>query len=291
MKPRKPQPSILQIEFKHDLIVLIAMPFALVLTIYVWPLPTLRIILGLLLVVLFPGYALVAALFPRENDTGDIARIALSFGLSVIIVPLIGLFLHFTHWGITREYVLFLVTLFIVLCSGIAHYRRSRLSPEARFMIRFEFDVQRWLLASRLDRLLSIMLALSVIAVVGAFIYAIVKPQVGERFTEFYILGSEGLAENYPRRGTVGQPLTVTVGIANQEAVPSGYQVYVISDELLIGESGPVHLEPGATDERPVSFTPLAAGDDVEVLFYLYRDGVEGPYRSLRLWLKVTETG
>jgi uncharacterized membrane protein len=52
-----------------------------------------------------------------------------------------------------------------------------------------------------------------------------------------------------------------------------------------------IHLEPGETDERPVSFTPLAAGDDVEVLFYLYRDGVEGPYRSLRLWLKVTEAG
>jgi uncharacterized membrane protein len=54
---------------------------------------------------------------------------------------------------------------------------------------------------------------------------------------------------------------------------------------------GSVHLDSGATDERPVSFTPLAAADDVEVSFFLYRDGVEGPYRSLRLWLKVTEMG
>jgi len=79
------------------------------------------------------------------------------------------------------------------------------------------------------------------------------------------------------------------VGIANHEDVPAEYSLAIISEELLVGQAGPVRLEPGAVDERSVSFTPLVAGDDVEVVFLLYRDGGKEPYRSLRLWLKVTE--
>ena len=48
-----------------------------------------RIILGLLLVLFLPGYSLIAALFPRRGDLDGIERIALSFGLSIAIVPLI----------------------------------------------------------------------------------------------------------------------------------------------------------------------------------------------------------
>jgi uncharacterized membrane protein len=63
----------------------------------------------------------------------------------------------------------------------------------------------------------------------------------------------------------------------------------IINEELLVGQAGPVRLEPGAIDERPVSFAPAVVGDDVEVAFLLYRDGIAEPYRSLRLWLKVTQ--
>lgn len=56
----------------------------------------LRIIFGIPLVLFLPGYALIAALFPGKNDLDTIERIALSFGLSIAIVPLIGLALNFT---------------------------------------------------------------------------------------------------------------------------------------------------------------------------------------------------
>ena len=49
-----------------------------------------RIPLGLLMVLFVPGYALIAALFPRKDDLDGIERLALSFGLSIAVVPLIG---------------------------------------------------------------------------------------------------------------------------------------------------------------------------------------------------------
>jgi uncharacterized membrane protein len=46
-----------------------------------------------MIIVLFmflPGYALVAALYPRRNGPGGIERMALSAGMSLVISPLIG---------------------------------------------------------------------------------------------------------------------------------------------------------------------------------------------------------
>jgi uncharacterized membrane protein len=48
-----------------------------------------RIIFGLCLVLFFPGYTLLSALFPRKGDLGGIERVALNFGLSIAVVPLI----------------------------------------------------------------------------------------------------------------------------------------------------------------------------------------------------------
>src|SRR5659263_694396 len=60
----------------------------------------LRNILGLPLVLFLPGYALIAALFPAKSDLDGIERTALSFGLSIAVVPLMGLGLNYTPWGI-----------------------------------------------------------------------------------------------------------------------------------------------------------------------------------------------
>jgi uncharacterized membrane protein len=115
------------------------------------------------------------------------------------------------------------------------------------------------------------------------------SPKPGERFTEFYILGPEGLAENYPRDVALGQGAEVTVGIANYEEVAAAYRVKVESGGQVIGQNDWVQLAPGEIDERPVTFVPHQVGDEVEIEFILYRDeGIE-PYRSLRLRLKVDE--
>ena len=76
--------------------------------------PALRIPLGLAMVLIVPGYALIAALFPRRTDLDSIERIALSFGLSIAVVPLIGLGLNYTPWGIRLTPVVISLAIFTV---------------------------------------------------------------------------------------------------------------------------------------------------------------------------------
>jgi len=58
-----------------------------------------RYILGSIFVLFLPGYSLIKTLFPtREID--NIERTALSIGMSLALVPLVGLLLNYTPWGI-----------------------------------------------------------------------------------------------------------------------------------------------------------------------------------------------
>ena len=82
----------------RDLALVIALTLACIMFVLIPPLneTPVRIILVLLLVLFLPGYSLIAALFPRKNDLDGIERIALSFGLSIAVVPLLGLALNYT---------------------------------------------------------------------------------------------------------------------------------------------------------------------------------------------------
>jgi uncharacterized membrane protein len=95
----------------------------------------LRIAFGLLFALFFPGYALISALFPKQGRLGGIERLALSFGLSIAIVPLIGFILNFTPWGIKLYPIVISVTLFILAASVVGWYRQRRLEPAQRFRV------------------------------------------------------------------------------------------------------------------------------------------------------------
>lgn len=60
----------------------------------------LRIFLGVLFLLFFPGYTLLAALFPRKDSLDPFERVALSFVLSIAVVPLLGLILNYTPGGL-----------------------------------------------------------------------------------------------------------------------------------------------------------------------------------------------
>ena len=80
-----------------------------------------RIILGLLLVLFLPGYSLIAALFPGKDG---IERIALSFKLSIPVVPRSGLALNYMPFGIRLVPVLLGLSLFTILLALVACVRR-----------------------------------------------------------------------------------------------------------------------------------------------------------------------
>jgi uncharacterized membrane protein len=254
------------------------------------PLPVLRLLLGLAYVLLVPGYALQAALFPRADDLDGPERLALSFGLSFAVIPPLALLLDALPWGIRLWPIAVAEGLFSLACAALALYRRGRLVEEERPVLGVQFDPRAWWAAQeRTQRLLwgGLALALGMAAVAATAI--IVTPKPGEKVTEFYILGPEGLAEDYPREVVAARPVTVTMGIANREGVAAEYRVEVYNSGRLIGQAGPVYLETEESDERPVSFAPTEVGDDVKVEFHLYRDDGARPYRSLWLWLKVKE--
>ena len=87
-----------------------------------------RIILGLPLVLFLPGYALIAALFPREDDLDGIERVALSFGLSIAITPLLGLALNYTPFGIRLSPVFTVLSVFTISLAICAYVRRRRIT-------------------------------------------------------------------------------------------------------------------------------------------------------------------
>jgi len=58
-----------------------------------------RHILGSIFVFLLPGFSLIKTLFPKR-EINSIERIALSIGVSLTVVPLVGFLLINTPWGI-----------------------------------------------------------------------------------------------------------------------------------------------------------------------------------------------
>jgi uncharacterized membrane protein len=182
-----------------------------------------RVLLSVLTLLFLPGYCLVAALFPQNDDIDLIERIALSFGLSIAIVPLIGLGLNFTPWGIRLEPIVLALTLFMLMMVLIAHYRRAVLPPEERFSIPFSgiaSSLREGLFpaeSSRVDRLLSVLLIFAILTAVITSVYVIAVPKQGERFTEFFILGEGQRAADYPDQIEVGQEYPLYIGVGNQE--------------------------------------------------------------------------
>jgi len=59
----------------------------------------LRYAFGSVLVLFLPGYALIEPLYPKR-ELDELTRFALSIGLSLALVPLAGLFLNYTPFGI-----------------------------------------------------------------------------------------------------------------------------------------------------------------------------------------------
>ena len=114
------------------LLTLACIPFVLVPPLNETPV---RVLLGLLLVLFLPGYSLIAALFPGKDDLDGIERIALSFGLSIAVVPLLGLALNYTPFGIRLVPILVVLSVFTVSLAVIAGVRRQGLSEGERFVV------------------------------------------------------------------------------------------------------------------------------------------------------------
>ena len=77
-----------------------------------------RYVLGGVFVLFLPGFLLISALYPRSGEMDALEKIALSIGLSLAIVPLVGLVLNYTPWGIRLEPIMVSLALFAEIMAG-----------------------------------------------------------------------------------------------------------------------------------------------------------------------------
>jgi len=99
-----------------------------------------RIILGLVLILFLPGFSLTSALFPGKDDLDAVERIAISFGLSIAIVPLLGLALNFTPFGIKLVPILIALLVSVISFTLYAYIRINKLPKKERFTVEFNLE-------------------------------------------------------------------------------------------------------------------------------------------------------
>lgn len=246
-----------------------------------------RIVLGVLFLLFFPGYVLLAALFPRRERLDSIERVALSCATTIAIVVISGLILNYTSWGIRLETILYSITSLTFIFAVIALFRRYWLPREERVNIEFRLVLPGWQ-ASLKNRILSIVLILTILGSLGILGYLIFGPKVWEKYSEFYMLGSEGEVGDYPEVLAVGEEGKVTVAIVNHEQDTVTYQIKVTIDQVNNNEVGPMVLEDGEKWEGMVTFTPDKAGNEQRVDFWLRKNAeIDPDFQPLRLWVDV----
>jgi uncharacterized membrane protein len=275
----------IEIQPRHEFLILLSLSIVLVGTVYFVPVPPLRIILGALHVLLLPGYSMTTALFPRRDDLGVSERLGLSLGLSIAVLPLMGLVLNYTPWGITVLSTLVSATAFVVGCAAAAYYRRGMLPPERRYTLHLQLDVAGWRSGGLLDRALTVAVAACMVAALGTALFVLARPEVGERFTEFYVLGPWGDARIYPQNVLVGRPITLTVGVINREHATVKYRFVTEVGGQEVEQLTSIELKHDEKWEKTLALTLQEPGEDQRVTFLLFKEGQEEPYRSLHLWM------
>jgi len=298
---------------------------------------------GVLFVFFVPGYALISALFPgaptaaatdepdaastgilpgrlqKKSGIDGVDRAALAFATSLAVVPLIGIALSITPWGpglVSTVAGLAGVTLCAV---AVGWHRRGQL-PEAQ---RFVVPYQSWLASgrtrlfsadSRVDAVLTIVLAVSVLLAFGSVALAVASPPDGEQYSEFYILtegpDEELVADRYPTDLVAGEPEPIVVGVENYEQRATEYTVVVeiqaveqlddnrlrVVDRERVETFEPT-LEDGESWQTEHDLVATMTGTELRVSYLLYTDeppaapSTETADQSLHLWVDVEESG
>jgi uncharacterized membrane protein len=276
----------------NELLIIIILTVLLGVIVYYSPNSILRAVLGLPVLLFFPGYALLAALFPKRSALGSIEWMAFSLGVSIAVVSLIGVILNYTPWGITLRSALIANAVFVIAASLAAWWQRFRLADAERVHFRLNLELPFGKNRSIADNVISGVLTLAILGAIVTMVYAYAAPKEGEKFTEFYILGPGGKAADYTREMVAGQEGSIVIGIINREREAASYRVTVEIDGRENGKMGPIRLADGEKWEEQMNFVPDRVGDNQKLELYLYKNNSPQPYlKPLRLGIDVKSPG
>ena len=100
------------------------------------PLVYLSSSLGIIFVLFLPGFTFIKALFPAKvpvktssENMDTIERITLSFGMSLVLVPIVGLILNYTPWGIRLTPITLSLLALTVVFATVAILREYQTKP------------------------------------------------------------------------------------------------------------------------------------------------------------------
>lgn len=295
---------------------------------------------GLSFLLFAPGYVLVMVLFPRgrravnemgsksdlevsgpqahvlkNRSIGWRARLTLSFGLSLALIPLLGLAITPFVTSFSSMTVFLSVSLFVLVGSLVGTVRRSYVPKGERYRVPYGRTV-RGLRARvlgdspRLDRAIYCVLILSVLVAVGTLGFSLIAPLNGEAYTGAALLTENGdgdlVASGYPTNLTRGENSPLILRVENFEDRRTSYTVVaklqrveggedtvtVVEEEELLREHRTVGV--GETWTFRHSVTPTMVGDNLRLTYHVYRgkraeQSAEGPpYRRLYLWVDVS---
>ena len=227
-----------------------------------------------------------------------------------MLLPLLGILLSALPVALTPTTLVGGLAVFVVFTAVVAAVRRSRVPPESRYQP-FSF---RWPLLpdadARLDTAIDVVLALSVLFAVSGMAFALVAPDDGQTYTDFALRteneSGELVASGYPTETTTGEPVELTVVVANREQEAVTYTVVVelqrVTDDGSVTEEVEqdrfeVALGQGETWQEAHQFAPTLVGDGLRLQYHLYRESPppdgseETAYRTLTLWIDVRDRG
>jgi len=201
---------------------------------------TTQIIFSLPFILFIPGYILIFILFPTKKNNkgiGFLERIVLSFSLSVVIFPLIGISIKYTQWGMQTISMLLFLLIFIIIAGIVALYRWFKTPAERRFTIHLNISLPKT--KNKLNLFLTITLTVAILISMAILVYIIVTPQTREKFTEFYILGPDNKAVGYPSNLTLDKNSEVTIGLINHEYKTVNYtiEIWLINQTTFFNET------------------------------------------------------
>ena len=142
-------------------------------------------------------------------------------------------------------------------------------------------------MTKRLNIAITAFLIVVILAIIGAIIYMVNTPNPQEKFTEFYILGIDGKADNYPDQIELGEDAQVIVGIVNHEQQEMTYSMDVLIDNVKETSYDNIALSAEEKCEWLIAISPERIGNNQKVLFNLYKEDDAEPYLQLNLWIDV----
>lgn len=222
-------------------------------------------ILGLLFVLILPGYALTAALFaPGILDAPE--HITIAIGLSISAAAIGGFVLNLTPWGLrASSWAMFLGS--ISLGSSVVGLSRRRGAPMSRPLATTTRPKRR--------RGKAFLVVAAVLVTAGSIMVAY-RGAATQRYPEFTQLWIQPPVD-------AGHG-SVRIGVRSMEAAPRQYKLRLEVDDAVVREWSSITLNPGGTWETTVVL-PVRRASVERIDALLYRlDRPADVYRRVELW-------